>query len=99
MIKYVKNSEMKAFIIATEIGVVHRLKKENPGRNFIPASGYAVCPNMKMHTLGKMVNALKMEQPEILLPSKVIEKARAPVEKMLRISAELKTRQEEYLHK
>jgi quinolinate synthase len=91
MIKYVKTSEKSKFIIATEIGVVHRLQKENPGRTFIPASEYAVCPNMKMHTMEKMVAALNTGQPEILLPNKVIEKARVPVEKMLRISAELRS--------
>jgi quinolinate synthase len=93
MIKYVKNSEKKRFIVATEVGVIHRLEKENPGRTFIPASEYAVCPNMKMHTIEKMVNALKTGQPEILVPKRIIERARAPVEKMLRISAELQAKQ------
>ena len=92
MIKYVRNSQKKKFIIVTEIGVVHRLQKENPERTFIPASEYAVCPNMKMHTIEKMVNALKTGQPEILVPKNIIEKARVPVERMLAITAKLKNK-------
>jgi quinolinate synthase len=92
MIKYARNSDKRKFIVATETGVIHRMEKESPGKTFIPASEYAVCPNMKMHTLEKAVNALKAEQPEIVLPKKVIERARIPVEKMLRISAELESK-------
>jgi quinolinate synthase len=92
MIKYVKSSKKRKFIIATEVGVVHRLKKENPGRIFIPASEYAVCPNMKMHTLDKMVRALRDGKPEIILPDEVIEKARVPLDKMLSISAKLQSK-------
>jgi quinolinate synthase len=89
MIRYIKNSKRNKFIIATEIGLLHRLKKENPEKTFIPASGYAVCPNMKMHTLDKMVQALRKEEPEILVPQNIIERARVPVEKMLAITARL----------
>jgi quinolinate synthase len=86
MVKYVKNSNKEKFIVATEVGVIHRLKKENPSRTFIPASPYAVCPNMKMHTLEKMIRALRNGEPEIILSKEVIEKARIPVERMLAIS-------------
>jgi quinolinate synthase len=92
MTRYVKDSKEDKFIIATEIGLLHRLKKENPGKTFIPASGYLVCPNMKMHTLDKMVQALRNEEPEINLPKNIIEKARAPVEKMLSISTKLRNK-------
>jgi quinolinate synthase len=92
MMRYVKDSKEDKFIIATEIGLLHRLKKENPGKAFIPASGYLVCPNMKMHTLDKMVQALRNEEPEILVPKSIIEKARAPVERMLSITAKLRSR-------
>jgi quinolinate synthase len=91
MVKYVKNSNKEKFIVATEIGVVYRLKKENPRKTFIPASPYAVCPNMKMHTLEKMIKALREGEPEITLSKEVIEKARIPVEKMLSISAKLRS--------
>nr|MDO8133421.1 quinolinate synthase NadA [Candidatus Njordarchaeum guaymaensis] len=91
MVKYVKNSNKEKFIVATEVGVIHRLKKENPNRTFIPASPYAVCPNMKMHTLEKMIKTLRNGEPEITLSKEVIEKARIPVERMLAISAKLKS--------
>ncbi|WXG43432.1 MAG: quinolinate synthase NadA [Promethearchaeati archaeon SRVP18_Atabeyarchaeia-1] len=89
MIKFVKSSDKIKFIIATELGVIHRLEKESPARIFIPASEYAICPNMKMHTIEKMVNALKSEQPEILLAKTTMERAKVPVERMLTISAAL----------
>nr|MDO8098959.1 quinolinate synthase NadA [Candidatus Njordarchaeota archaeon] len=92
MVKYVKNSSKEKFIVATEVGVIHRLKKGNPTKTFIPASPYAVCPNMKMHTLEKMVQALRNEQPEILLPMNIIERARMPVEKMLAITTKLQNK-------
>jgi quinolinate synthase len=87
MVRFVKNSDKKKFIIATEAGVICRLSKENPSKTFIPASPYAVCPNMKMHTLEKMISALRKGEPEITLTREVIEKARIPVERMLAISA------------
>jgi quinolinate synthase len=89
MVRYVKNSNKKKFIIATEAGVICRLGKESPNKTFIPASPYAVCPNMKMHTLEKMIKALRNGEPEITLTREVIEKARIPVERMLAISAKL----------
>lgn len=92
MTRYIKDSMKEKFIIATEIGLLHRLRKENPEKTFVPASGYTVCPNMKMHTLDKMVQALKSEEPEILVPKNIIERARMPVEKMLAITAKLRNR-------
>jgi quinolinate synthase len=92
MTRYIKDSVKEKFIIATEIGLLHRLRKENPEKIFVPASGYTVCPNMKMHTLDKMVLALKSEEPEILVPRNIIERARMPVEKMLAITAKLRNR-------
>jgi quinolinate synthase len=92
MIRYVKDSKKTKFIVATEIGLLHRLRKENPEKTFVPASEYAVCPNMKMHTLDKMVQALRNEEPEILVPNNIIEKARVPVERMLAITAKLQNR-------
>lgn len=47
------------FVVGTENGIIHRLEKENPGTEFVPASPYAVCPNMKLNTLEKMVTALE----------------------------------------
>ena len=92
MTKYVKESKQNKFIIATEIGILHRLKKENPAKTFIPASPYLVCPNMKMHTLDKIVQTLRNEEPEIQVPKNIIEKARAPVERMLTITAKLRNK-------
>jgi quinolinate synthase len=81
--KAVKDAE---FLIGTEIGLLHRLEKEAPGKKFYPISTTAVCPQMKMCTLAKIESALESEQPEVVLPPDIIEKAKKPIERMLALS-------------
>ena len=85
MVRYVKDSPAKEFIIATETGILHRMRKDNPEKAFIPASPQAVCSYMKMNTLEKIVNSLEKLQYEVKVPAELAEKARLPIERMLAI--------------
>ena len=75
------------FIVATESELLHRLRKENPGKRFYPADERAVCPNMKKITLPKVLRALQELKPEIRVPAAVADPTRAAIERMLAISA------------
>ncbi len=86
MCKFVKESLAKKFIIATELGIIHRLSKENPGKSFIPVSEQAVCPNMKMIRLEHVLESLERMTHKIEVAPEVIEKARLPIERMLEAS-------------
>jgi len=85
MIRYAARPEVKELIVATEVALLHRLAKENPGKKFIPASTKAVCPNMKKTTLEKIVEALEAMQPEVKVPEEIRVKAIACVDRMLKI--------------
>jgi len=84
MIKYVKESKSSEFIIGTESGIIHRLKKENPEKTFYSLEP-AICPNMKLTTLEKVLWALEDEEYKIELPKDVIIGARKPIERMLEL--------------
>ena len=85
MLKYVQGSEAKEFIIGTEIGILHRMRKENPQKSFYPVTEMAVCPNMKLCTLEKVLWALEEMPTEIKVPKVIADKARRTIEKMLSI--------------
>jgi len=85
MIRYVRESSAKEFIIGTETGIIYRLKKENPGKKFFPATSKAVCPNMKKITLEKVLWALQDMQYVVTVPEPIRIKALSCVEKMLAI--------------
>jgi len=85
MIKYVKNSRKNKFIIGTEIGIIHRLKKENPGKTFYAATGKAICPDMKLINLEKILWSLEEERYEIDIPEEIIRKARSAIDRMTAI--------------
>jgi quinolinate synthase len=67
------------------MGIIYRLQKENPGKQFIPATEKAVCPNMKRITLEKVLRALQEMQYTITVPEEIRVKALVTVEKMLAI--------------
>jgi len=81
--RYVKEVSGKKFIVGTEIGIIHRLKKDNPGKEFIPAYEGAVCPNMKLNTLERIYASLKEETHPVTVPNRLAKKARKALEKML----------------
>ncbi|UCG66529.1 MAG: quinolinate synthase NadA [Deltaproteobacteria bacterium] len=83
MCQYARRQDVSQMIVGTEVGIIHRLAKENPGKEFIPASGQAVCPNMKLITLEKVLQSLEEMKPQVKVPEETRLKARAAVDKML----------------
>jgi quinolinate synthase len=85
MCTYAKQSTSKSFIVGTEEGILHRLRKENPEKQFFIAYEGAVCPNMKLNTLDRLYASLKEEKYLVKIPEKVAEKARASLERMFQV--------------
>ncbi len=83
---YAIKSDAKQFIIATEKGVVDRLKRDYPEKEFILIKDNIVCQNMKWHTLEDIYNALKYEQHEIKVDSQIAQKALTCIDRMLEVS-------------
>jgi quinolinate synthase len=85
MLRYAKKSTAKQFIIATETGIIHALKKQNPEAEFIAASERAICPNMKKITLEKILWSLEDMQYKVTVPEEIRKKARKAIDKMVEI--------------
>jgi quinolinate synthase len=85
IIRYGARDDVRELIVGTEVEILHRLNKENPGKTFIPASKKAVCPNMKKITLDKIVKSLETMAPEVRVPEEIGIRARGAVERMLAI--------------
>ena len=83
---YVRKSDAKEFIIATEVGLVYRLQKDNPGKKFYPASERAVCPNMKRTTQEKILWALEELKEEVKVADEIRQRAKLAIDKMLEIA-------------
>jgi quinolinate synthase len=85
MLKFAARSEAKRFIVATEIGIIHALKKQNPDAEFYPASERAVCPNMKKITLDKVIGSLEDMKYEITVPEPIRTRAKKSLDRMVEI--------------
>ncbi len=85
MYKQALVSDAKKFIVATEVGLLHRLRKERKDAVFIPAYDEAICVNMRLHTLEKVYQSLRKERYLVKLSPEIMEKARKPVEFMLNV--------------
>jgi len=85
MLEFVDKSKGKQFIVATEIGMIHALKKQNPQAEFIPASDKAICPNMKKITLEKIAWSLEDMQYKITVPEEIRIKAKKAIDRMVEI--------------
>ena len=89
LLNYVQESQATSFIVATEAGILHEMKKRCPGKTFIPAPvedescACSECAYMKLNTLEKLYNCLRFELPEIQLDSQLIAAAKAPIDRML----------------
>jgi quinolinate synthase len=83
ILRYCNESPAGQFLIGTEIGILHRLRRENPGKEFFPASEIADCPNMKLTTLEKLLWCLEDLSGEVTVPEAVADEARRPIERML----------------
>jgi quinolinate synthase len=99
MIAYCRSSPAKQFVIVTESGIIHRMQKECPGKEFICAPTFdamrlpsdncrcSECKYMKLNTLEKLRDCMKHLAPRIELPEPILKRARLPIERMLEISA------------
>ena len=86
MLGFARDSQAEEFIVATETGMLHPLREENPGKRFIPANRAAVCRYMKMITLPKLRDALRDLAPAVSVDPALAERARVPIERMVAIS-------------
>ena len=95
LLQFTRNDKGNCYIVGTEPGIIHQMKKDNPGKMYIPAPprdstcGCSECNFMKLITLEKILNCLRDEKPEIYLDSTVMLKARKPIERMMKISEKL----------
>ncbi len=86
MMQYAKKSDSSEFVVATETGIMYRMKKENPDKVFIPVKENAVCKYMKKITIEKVVDSLVLDQYEVKVPKHISDRARTAIERMLLIS-------------
>lgn len=87
IMKFAAQSDKKEFIIATEKGVVDRLKRDYPEKEFYLIKDNVICPNMKWHTLTDIYNALDREEHEITVDTEIASKALKCIDRMLEVSA------------
>lgn len=85
MLEYAKESEEKEFIIGTEMGIIHRLKKKNANKKFYPASENLICPSMKLITLKEVAESLEKMRYKIEVPEEVRKKAKKALDRMLEV--------------
>ncbi len=95
LLKFTKKDEANCYIVATEAGIIHQMKKESPEKTYIPAPptdstcGCSECSFMKLITIEKILNCLKNEKPEINLDNETLIKAQRPIKRMMEISEQL----------
>lgn len=85
--RYAKTLSASQIIVGTETGIIHRLKKESPNKEFIPAYEGAICPNMKRNTLELIYLALKEERHRVQVPQAIAKKAREALERMFELAS------------
>jgi quinolinate synthase len=85
MCRYAKECNAKTFIVGTEEGILHRLRKDNPRKKFLLAYEEAVCPTMKLNTLERLYIALKEEKYVVTIPEPIAKQARKALERMFEL--------------
>jgi quinolinate synthase len=83
--RHAKASLAREFIIGTEVGMIYRLKKDNPEKEFYPLSKDAICQNMKKTDLARILQALQTLQPQVTVPEEIAFQARKAIERMLAV--------------
>jgi len=83
MLRFVRTDPAKTFIIGTEVGIIYRMQKENPGKEFIPATPLCVCPNMKKTTLQSVYEALRDTKYEVKIRPGIIKKSAKAISEMI----------------
>ncbi len=86
MVTYAERSNADSFLVATEVGILHRLEQKAPGKRFIPVNREAVCQYMKLTTLEKVLDSLVRGVHEIDVPARTAARARLALERMIAIS-------------
>ena len=86
MVRVAKESATREFIVATEEGMLHRLRKENPEKSFYHIAAAAICPNMKKTTLEKVLTSLQEMQTPVFIPEEIAEAARQAIARMIALS-------------
>lgn len=95
LLQFTKKDKADTFIVATEVGIIHQMKKDNPQKTFIPVPpidstcGCSECSFMKLITIEKIYNCLKNEKPEITIDQNLLERAQKPIKRMMEISEKL----------
>ena len=95
LLQFTKKDKGNCYIVATEAGIIHQMKKENPGKTYIPAPpidstcGCSECGFMKLITVEKILNCIKNETPEIVIDRETLIKAQKPIRRMIEISEKL----------
>jgi quinolinate synthase len=87
MVKHAASSPASTFIVATETGILHRLRKEIPGRNFVAADDAAICGYMKQITLEKVRDTLRELAPQVEIEPTIAARARVAIDRMLAVRA------------
>jgi quinolinate synthase len=85
MLEYVRQSPVREFIIGTEMGILHTLRQENPGKSFYSPSSHLICPDMKRINLADIVAALQENRHLITVPEETRRRALQAVERMLAV--------------
>ncbi|MBI3787322.1 MAG: quinolinate synthase NadA [Ignavibacteriales bacterium] len=85
MARHARESSSDEFLVATEIGILHKLRKENPTKRFFPTNEHASCQYMKMITLEKVLSSLQNKVYEVAVPREIADKARVAIAKMLEL--------------
>lgn len=87
IIKFATESDAKQFIVVTELGVMHELKKRNPDKTFYAAGNMQICPNMKKITLDKIIHVLEQEDSQVIMDAELMDAAHKPMIRMLELAA------------
>jgi quinolinate synthase len=85
MMRFAEESDRDTMIVATETGILHRMREQSPDKRFLPVNEAAVCEFMKMITLPKLRDALRDMRHEVRVPAEIADRARVPIERMVRI--------------
>ena len=85
MCRFARESSAQEFIVGTEVGILHRLRKENPEKTFYPVSDRIVCPNMNKTTLENLAESLRTMKTEVTVPDDIARRARHAIEAMLAV--------------
>ena len=86
IIEFASNNPAKEYIIGTELGIFHPLKKNNPNKQFFPASEKMICKDMKLITLEKVIHSLKKLEPRIIVPENIRKKSLKALNRMIEIT-------------